>query len=98
MAKKMKPVMVPVQKMPRALWLQLSALHDHPNSFFERPKKPREKRRKYRIYRMVLVAEFRSTESAAQKKLNSVSSGRKRKGVIYWLNEAEPKWRKLFRC
>lgn len=94
----MKPAMVPVAKIPHALWVELKYMHDHPNSAFEKPQKPKEKRKKYRIYRMVLIEEFRATEAVAQKKLDSISAGQKRKGVIYWLDEVVSKRRKPIRC
>jgi len=92
---KMTPAMVPVRTLPHSYWLQLKAMHDNPNSAFDKPKKVKKK---YRIYRMVLVKEFRATEEVAQAELNKAYAKRKRKGTLYWLDTVEPRRQRPPRC
>jgi hypothetical protein len=72
-------------------------MHDHPNSAFEKPKKPREGRKKWRIYRVVLEEEFRATESAARKRVDYIRASRENKNSEYWLSEVPPKRAKPIR-
>lgn len=92
MAKKMKPVMVPVKTLPASYFRQLEKLRQDQWKPVSRLSKlrqpPKQRRRKFQIWKIIIVEEFMATPEKAQERLNKKKP---RKGVKYFLDEVQPR-------